>query len=288
MNIEAVTITGKYSGPSVLITAGMDGDEYTGIETARTLINTYKPDNVRGTLTILPTVNVAGFQNHTSFSPVDRKYPKFTFPGTRNGSDTEVRMHYLYETYVKHAGLWIDLHGGATDERLTPFLWLSQSKKKHIRNFQTKLLSYTSAPVVVWDRHPFMPYSVFLERLDIPYIMVECGDQGKTDKKDVKKMARWVHEALMIFGSLVHTSKMERNDALIYTSVQYTLAPDNGIWQSSTMSDIFLGKLFSSTLHKERAIKRQSGLLLWQKIGTECKKGDVLAAYARELISKER
>ena len=123
-------IVGREPGPTVTITAGMDGDEYAGIVACHLLYKRYTPSKVKGTIRFLPLVNVAGFRAGTSKSPIDGKYPKFIFPGRANGTHTDELMHWLYETYIKDASLWIDLHGGSTQEKLTPFIWLRSEERR--------------------------------------------------------------------------------------------------------------------------------------------------------------
>ncbi|MCE7897977.1 MAG: hypothetical protein DPW11_01280 [bacterium] len=56
----------------VLITAGVDGDEYDGICAAQALIQSY---NLPIPITIIPIVNIPGYLSHTSYNPLDKRYP---------------------------------------------------------------------------------------------------------------------------------------------------------------------------------------------------------------------
>ena len=55
----------------ILITAGVDGNEYDGINAAKTLISTYQ-GNIP--ITVIPIVNLAGYHAGTSYNPLDGKY----------------------------------------------------------------------------------------------------------------------------------------------------------------------------------------------------------------------
>src|SRR3989339_340997 len=110
-----------YIKPLITITAGMDEDEYAGIEAARLLQKKYKRYK---NITILPL----------DYSPIDGKLPKLVFPGNAHGTQTEQLMHWLYEAHIKKTDLWIDLHGGSSSEKLTPFIWIYQSRHKTIQD----------------------------------------------------------------------------------------------------------------------------------------------------------
>lgn len=59
MTMSMVVVTGERAGPSILMTAGIHGAEYVGIETARRLSLQLNPSAVHGRITILPCVNQA-------------------------------------------------------------------------------------------------------------------------------------------------------------------------------------------------------------------------------------
>lgn len=227
----------------IVITAGMDGDEYAGIEAARILRKKYRTHR---DIRVLPLINRAGYDNGTSYSPVDGLYPKLVFPGKPDGTDTEMRMHELYETHIRAADLWIDLHGGSTTEVMTPFVWMYQSAHPHIRAIHERFAQTTRAPIIVYDRNPFMTYSKFLDRQGIAHILMECGDLGKRRTKDIETLVRWVDDFL--------SPGTGRHRPTVYTSVRYQF----------TASD--------STV--------RNGHLLWKTVDPAYNNGDLYAAYA--------
>jgi predicted deacylase len=244
-------IIGDYPGPTVTITAGMDGDEYAGIEAAHTLIDTLRYVQLHGKIRILPVINVFGNIRQTSYSPIDNKYPKRVFPGSARGTHTEQFMHWLYKTQIQDSDLWIDLHGGATDEILTPFMWLYQSKHQRIQQFQKHVIENTSTPIVVYDRNPFMSYSPFLDMQHIAHIIFECGDQGKKRKSDIERHSAWTIEVLSSLG-VVTIPALSHTLPKLFTSVQFVYTPHDP----------------------------QQGQLLWKHTEKPVKNGEICAAYA--------
>lgn len=227
----------------IVITAGMDGDEYAGIEAARILKKKYR---AHSHIRVLPLINEAGYSKGTGYSPIDGLYPKLVFPGKPGGTDTETRMHALYETHIRAADLWIDLHGGSTTEVMTPFVWMYQSTHPHIRAIHEQFAQTTRAPIIVYDRDPFMTYSKFLDRQGIAHILMECGDRGTQRTKDIETLVTWVDDFLFPGG--------RRYRPTVFTSVRYQFTASG------------------STV--------RSGKLLWKTIDPAYKNGELYAAYA--------
>ncbi|MEO6508685.1 MAG: succinylglutamate desuccinylase/aspartoacylase family protein, partial [Patescibacteria group bacterium] len=94
VSMPIADLKGSTSGPTVVITAGMDGDEYTGILAAYDLIEHYSNTPFQGRIVVLPVMNIPGFYAGTSLNPEDGKFPKYIFPGSSSGSSTERLLHW--------------------------------------------------------------------------------------------------------------------------------------------------------------------------------------------------
>lgn len=103
------------SGPTCLITAGLHGDEGPwGALAIRKLIDRIDPDELRGTIRIVPAANPLAMQADLRNAPVDQLDLNRAFPGNVSGSYTE-RVAYTLSEYALHgADAVIDLHGGGS------------------------------------------------------------------------------------------------------------------------------------------------------------------------------
>jgi uncharacterized protein len=101
----------KEDGPCLLLTAGIHGDEINGIEVLRRLIKekTLMPD--RGTVIVIPLVNVYGFIS-TSRNLPDGKDLNRCFPGTVGGSLATRLAYMLMSEIVPHIDYGVDFHTG--------------------------------------------------------------------------------------------------------------------------------------------------------------------------------
>lgn len=98
-------------GPSLLLIAGMHGDEINGVEIMRRIIKEkyYKVD--AGMVVCIPIINVYGFINFSREVP-DGKDINRSFPGSRVGSLASQVAHFLMEEIIPHIDYGIDFHTG--------------------------------------------------------------------------------------------------------------------------------------------------------------------------------
>ena len=74
------------TGPTVLFTGGVHGDEYEGQIAVSRLAHALDPSSVRGRVIMLPAVNVPAVLNDTRLSPIDQRDMNRCFPGNARGT----------------------------------------------------------------------------------------------------------------------------------------------------------------------------------------------------------
>lgn len=105
-------IRSKKSGPTVFVSAAVHGDELNGIEIVRRLISMKSLKITKGTLILVPMVNVYGVLNQSRYMP-DRRDLNRCFPGSTKGSLTGIYANKFLTEIVQHCDYGIDLHTGA-------------------------------------------------------------------------------------------------------------------------------------------------------------------------------
>jgi len=103
---------GKEPGPIVSVTAAVHGDEINGTGTIRSIITDPPFELQRGTLVMVPVVNILGFELHSRYLP-DRRDLNRTFPGSASGSLASRLAHSFFNQLTKHCDFGIDLHTAA-------------------------------------------------------------------------------------------------------------------------------------------------------------------------------
>ncbi len=99
-------------GPSLFVTGAVHGDEVNGTGTIRQLILEPPFELRRGTLILVPVVNILAFERMSRYSP-DRRDLNRSFPGLKKGSLTSRLAHVIYSNIVSRCDYGIDLHTAA-------------------------------------------------------------------------------------------------------------------------------------------------------------------------------
>lgn len=111
--LPLTVIHGAEPGPMLSITAGIHGAEYNGIYTCMRLGKEIDPATLRGTLVMVPVVNVPSFETRTPFvNPLDGQNVNRVFPGKKNGTLSEQIAYTVFEHVIRPASAFIDLHSG--------------------------------------------------------------------------------------------------------------------------------------------------------------------------------
>lgn len=119
-HVPVVVIRGEQPGPRVMITAGVHGDELNGVLTAQQLIQQLsqqqKKGELRGTVLILPMLNISGIEHHGRdfiLSDPDSSTVNLNrcFPGDPEGDAARRYLHALWMGVLGHnADIALDLH----------------------------------------------------------------------------------------------------------------------------------------------------------------------------------
>jgi predicted deacylase len=276
------------TGKTFLITAGMDGDEYCGIEAALKLITLYQHQKVNGRLIIIPLVNLPGFEIGHSKNPIDGKYPKLIYPGKKAGSASERLIWFISVNYIQHADVWIDLHGGATDEMLYPCILSYQTGNVITDGFSLKLCSVLDSDAILTENNCSWRKVQKIAENNCTYLIFESGDSGKLITADVDRHIGWVNSAISAAGMTHGKIKTNPNDpknyfqANIETCAEYdcifypVLTPGVNVSKDAIMGDVINLKTKSKTIIRSK----YAGKLLWQKHVCPVARGETLFAVA--------
>lgn len=99
-------------GPTLVVTAGVHGDEYEGQVAVATLARELKSGDIRGRLILLPMLNFPAAEAGLRTSPIDNGNLNRLFPGDPTGGPTAMIAHWHEEVLMPMANYAIDLHSG--------------------------------------------------------------------------------------------------------------------------------------------------------------------------------
>jgi predicted deacylase len=112
LRIPVMVAVGQESGPRVVITAGIHGDEYEGPRALVDVVRSLDLQALAGTVIGVPVANPPAFAGGTRTSPIDGLNLARVFPGDARGTITQRIAHVLMQQVVAGADLVVDLHSG--------------------------------------------------------------------------------------------------------------------------------------------------------------------------------
>lgn len=298
IDVPVADIVGKRPGKTVLVTAGMDGDEYASIEACYRVIDRISSSDIAGRLIIIPVVNTPGFWAETSVNSLDGSYLKFAGVGKANGTPTQRLVYWLVDTYAKHADLWLDLHGGMRTETIASYLWGWQTKVIEIDTIVNKFIADYSPRFGIIEQQRFpIGKAAALARMGCAYILAEAGGSGRRLEQDIRQHEAWIAAALRETGFIksIRSSlqSLTKISSIIYTKVEYIRCRKPGLWHPENTSirvvakGETLGVVRSLDGKKTQTIRAShTGQLLWIKDGLRVLPTDDLAAIAHDPYAK--
>ncbi|MCB0421737.1 MAG: succinylglutamate desuccinylase/aspartoacylase family protein [Bdellovibrionales bacterium] len=121
LNIPVEVIRGKEPGPILFISAAIHGDEINGVEIIKRLLQRPQLNRIKGTLIVIPIVNVFGFNSKSRYLP-DRRDLNRCFPGSSRGSLGARLADIFMKEIVTKCTHGIDLHTGSIHRSNLPHI----------------------------------------------------------------------------------------------------------------------------------------------------------------------
>jgi uncharacterized protein len=187
--IETVDFSGGGPGPSLLITAGVHGDEFEGMAAARRLIGRFRAGDLAGRLqsgklSIAPVVNHAAFLRGTRTADDERDLARVC-PGKPDGSVTERTAHALAEL-IRSADYYIDLHSGGTAFMVMPMTGYTLHADPQVLEAQRAMARAFNLPIM-WGTAPTLDGRSLSVARDagVPAIYAEYHGGGRCDPRGV-------------------------------------------------------------------------------------------------------
>ena len=195
---------GKEDGPRVSLIGGIHGCEYSSIAAVTRFMNELDTSELRGTIEAVPVVSMESFRQRSPFVvPVDGKNLNRCFPGSYEGTYTEVLARSIFDRLIEPADVLLDLHGGDQVEALEPFAIYEASvveKRAH------EIAVAFNLPYVVREEPKEgglggMTTSA-AAHVGIPGVIAEAGGRGLLEESATQMLVAGVRNVLRQLGML--------------------------------------------------------------------------------------
>jgi len=229
---------GPRDGPKLSLIAGIHGCEYSSIAAVLRFMNELDTSELSGTITAVPVVSMESFRQRSAFVvPADGQNLNRSFPGSREGSYTDVLAHSIYEELIAPADVLLDLHGGDQVEALEPFAIYEASPVE----------ARAHGIAVAFN----LPYVVREERREgglgglttsaaaeagIPGVIAEAGGRGLLEESAVQLLVAGVRNVLRHLEMLPGASDPPPREQRQVGSFIWLRSTNEGWWETAVGS----------------------------------------------------
>ncbi len=196
-------------GPVVGVTASVHGDEINGMGVVRELVLNPGFKLSRGTLVLVPVVNVLGFERFSRYMP-DRRDLNRSFPGSGGGSLTARVASAIFEQVIRKCDCCIDLHSAAVRRTNYPNVRADLDKP------ETRMLAEAfGTELVIHGEGPEGSMRRAACEAGVPTIILEAGEVWKIEPGVVEVGVRGIRNVLISLGMVNGRRKTARFQAIV-------------------------------------------------------------------------
>jgi len=201
LRLKSRSILGRQSGPHLLITGGIHGDEFEPMAAIRRLAIAPELASLRGKLTLVPVVNEPAFARGSRVAEDGLDLAR-TCPGRPDGSITEQVAHALNEL-IRSADYYIDLHTGGTTLSVWPLAGYVLHQRPDVVEKQRAMARAFNLPVVWGTDASLNGRSLSIARdANVPAIYAEYLGGARSSPEGIEAYIRGCLNVMASLGML--------------------------------------------------------------------------------------
>lgn len=238
VEVPVIINRSKKPGPTVLITAGIHGDEVNGVEIVRQIIAKGINKPKTGTIICIPVINIFGFIH------MDREFPdgrdlNRVFPGSKRGSLASRVAYKLINEIVPHADLILDYHTGGADRFNSPQIRIAENDK-----VLENLASVFGAPFVLYTKNIKKSFRSTCHKMGVPILLFEGGKSFNIDPIVTNTGVNGCKRILSNLGMLQGKFKVSKpkKKSLFIQESRWLRAKHSGMFKASVKLNSYVEK----------------------------------------------
>ena len=184
--LPVLCVTGKSAGPTLLVLAGVHGNEYEGIEAIPRIFARTEPAELNGRLIMVSACNMPAYEVGVRNSPVDGHNLARVFPGDPDGTVSMRIAHWITEGFIKKADFLIDLHSGGPESDLPTLIGYEHGSDEAGRSCLAAARAF-GAPVLWGHPPPVAPGRTCSAASEngVPWLYTETRGGGRATEDDL-------------------------------------------------------------------------------------------------------
>lgn len=222
-NLPVRVIRGRKDGPVVFVSAAIHGDELNGIEIIRRLRKLNILNKLRGTLILVPIVNVYGIMNLSRYLP-DRRDLNRSFPGSIKGSLASRVAKIFFDEIVCKCDLGIDLHTASIHKSNFP-----QVRTNLDNDYTLNLAKAFQAPVVLHSELRDGSLRAVAQDSGIPILLYEAGEALRFDEIAIRIGVKGIVNVLREMEMLPRSKKKNIKTPIITRNSNWIRSNESGM-----------------------------------------------------------
>ncbi len=239
-----VVVVKNGTGPTVLFTGGVHGDEYEGLISVSQLARTLDPATIQGRVIMMPAVNVPAVLNDTRLSPVDNRDLNRCFPGNPRGTFSEMLAHFVDTVILPHVDISVDVHtaGHSGDTALSTNMHYLPDPEMRRKTMAAAAAFGAPYNVVFWGVDEGATLTSSVERRGILSLGTELGGWGRVNIEGVRIGHRGLSNTLKHFGLIEGKPETGQRDGspgtrhmMVRDQACYAFAPAEGVFEPRHM-----------------------------------------------------
>ncbi len=227
LDVPIIIERSKKPGPTVLITAGIHGDEINGVEIVRQIIAKGINKPKIGTIICVPVINVFGFLNMDRLFPDGRDLNR-VFPGSKNGSLASRVAHFVMKEIVPHANFAMDFHTGGADRFNAAQIRIIDNDSKLAR-----LAHAFGAPFIFYSKNINKSFRNSCQKIGLPMLLFEGGKSFNIHNTITNTGVNGAKRVLDHLGMLNNKFKVSKpkNKTIVINSSKWIRAKFSGMFK---------------------------------------------------------